>query len=59
MRVCESVLDIMHGRSRKTINPRIPNPYNAGDGARQVFTDQADIAASRMIGELLSTKNRL
>ena len=34
------VFDIMHGRSGKTIDGRI----QCEDGARQVFTDQADVA---------------
>ena len=36
---------VMHGRTRITIDPRYP--YNAGDGARRVFTDQADIACTK------------
>ena len=32
----------MHGRSRMTVDPRIPID-NAGTEARLVFTDQADI----------------
>ena len=32
----------MHGRSRTTIDPR--TPVQCRDGARRVFTDQADIA---------------
>ena len=39
------VLDIMHGCSRMTIDPRIPTM--PGRGARRVFIDQADVACTR------------
>ena len=40
----------MHGRTRITIDPRYP--YNAGDGARRVFTDQAGVGGGRKIALL-------
>ena len=36
------VLDLLHGRSRITIDPRIPTM--SAHGACRVLTDQADIA---------------
>ena len=39
-----SVLIVMHGRSRMAIDLRIPT---MPDGARRVFTDQADIASTK------------
>ena len=38
------VLDLTHGRSRMTIEPRIPSMR---DGACQVSTDEADIASTK------------
>ena len=35
---------VMHGRSRMTIDPRIPF---CRDGARRVFTDQEDIVCTK------------
>ena len=36
----------MRGRNRMTINPRIPT-VQCRDGARRVFTNQADIACPK------------
>ena len=37
---------VMHGRSRMTLDPRIPT-MPGWNGARGVFTDQADIASAK------------
>ena len=40
------VLIVMNSRSLETIDPRTPM-IECRDGARQVFTDQADIACTK------------
>ena len=57
------VLIVMHGRSRMTVDPRIPTKRR--DGARRVFADQAGVSrpeissVSRGKGELHPTKKPL